>query len=72
MAYRKLYEVVGYIYEAGYHCADCAEKRFPEISTSDEVFYLDREGNEVGWLFLGDCEPGETYGCDTCLAELDV
>ncbi len=74
-----------YVYEADYHCPDCARARYG----SDEYGNVppdarDREGNAVGALFRWDAwhdcasldlEPGTTcpaiLECSDCGAELD-
>lgn len=63
--YRKTFEVIGYVYEAGIHCPDCSESRFGDLSQDHE----DREGNIVTPYFLGDSSSDDF--CDTCLEALD-
>lgn len=67
--FRKVYEVVGYVYEADYHCLECAEARFGQAALEAGTA-VDREGNPVGVLFLGDCDGPES--CGDCLEALDV
>ena len=59
----KTFEVVGWAYEADLHCSTCAYERFKELLTSVEV-PLDREGNPVHPLFLGDMTGEEC--CSDC------
>lgn len=61
---RKVFEVIGYTYEADVHCPDCARKRFTDPDHAE-----DREGNPVHPLFLGDVEEPEY--CGDCGEELD-
>ena len=65
MGNRKLYEVIGYAYEAALHCPVCAAKRF---ANPDKA--IDREGNAVTPVFLGD-EFDYKPTCDDCLELLD-
>lgn len=66
--------ILAFVYEADYHCADCAEKRFPGITESSEG-HEDSEGNEPGALFsdhewwLNDIAEGADHAvlsCGTC------
>lgn len=73
MSYRKVYEVVGYTYEADTHCLDCTTKRFavpgedgPEIIDDTP----DNEGNPIHPIFLGD-EFDYTPFCGTCHMRID-
>jgi hypothetical protein len=63
----KTYEMIGYVYEGGVHCQDCAERRFPELEDAhlrfDVAFPTDREGNEVSIYTAGDAMESDT---DTC------
>lgn len=60
--YRKTYEVVGFAYEADLHCLDCAHKRFPELLDDENARVIDREGNEVWPVFLGDISESDCCG----------
>lgn len=44
------YEVIGYSYEADYHCIECTLKRFTD---KDDNTWRDNEGNPVHPIFLG-------------------
>lgn len=44
------YEVIGYSYEADFHCIECTLARFPG---KDDTKWEDREGNPVHAIFLG-------------------
>lgn len=67
--------VLGYTYEADYHCLDCAAERFRDIGTAEPI---DNEGNPVNPIFASqifdiryECEQieGEPYlglTCGTC------
>lgn len=62
--------IVGYTYEAGLHCPDCAKERF---GLEDHGKWVredatDREGNEVHPLFSWDLEQPDH--CETCMAEI--
>lgn len=73
--------VIGYTYEADYHCTDCAEERFPGISKDDGTKYEDSEGNEPHPIFdtdewyANDIYEGKkevvTFNCSDCGAEMD-
>lgn len=65
MAYRKTYEVVGYIYEADRHCIDCTHARFGTDLDNSE----DNEGNAIFPLTLGELDESTT--CGTCGATID-
>lgn len=62
---RKTYEVVGYTYEADYHCLTCAEKRFGQSVYNLDFEAEDHEGNPVHPIFLGSLEGDEH--CGDCL-----
>lgn len=47
--YRKVYEVVGYAFDADLHCLECTNARFPNMTESTE----DSEGNTPTPIFLG-------------------
>jgi hypothetical protein len=63
------YDPIGYTYEAGVHCPDCALERFG----SDEhgfITGIDSEGNDVGAIPpWGDC-PDEGEYCGDCGREI--
>lgn len=64
--YRKVWEVIGFTYEADYHCVPCTQKRFgrgPSVS-------LDNEGNEVYPIFVSD-ELDQDTRCGDCGAVID-
>jgi len=62
----KTYKIVGYAYDAAFHCIDCTEKRFPNPEKA-----TDSNGNELHPVFAGD-EPGESGDfCDDCSEPLE-
>ena len=63
--FRKLYEVIGYAYDADLHCVDCTKERFPLPNQA-----VDSEGNEVYPVFLGE-EDNENSVCADCHLPLD-
>lgn len=70
--------IIGYTYEADYHCAEHTERRFPGATDwrregYDPADYTDSEGNEVHTVFGGDewWEPSEgcqVLSCSECLS----
>jgi hypothetical protein len=75
-------QVIGYTYEADYHCIECATKAFGfKLTNPERVGHaIDSEGNEVVPVFDTDewyanyIYAGETYAtlnCCDCAAELD-
>lgn len=67
---RHIYDIIGYAYDADYHCPSCAER-----IGADKVDWKDSEGNEASALFgdfewyLNDAYEGKrfaTFGCSTC------
>jgi hypothetical protein len=60
----KAWEIVGYTYEAGIHCTDCAEKRFTAATLKADTAE-DSEGNEVHPIFVSD-EGWEDETCSDC------
>lgn len=73
------YDVIGYTYDASYHCPNCARERF---GTDEHGFVPDSaedsEGNPVGAIFE-DSEWYDYYGtedqtlyCNSCDCEIDV
>lgn len=61
----KSYTIVGWIYDADFHCNDCAEKRFPVIRINDSGRVLggvDNEGNEISPIFVDMCMGDEICG----------
>lgn len=66
----KAWEVIGYTYEADYHCVDCAEKRFgPGVDNLGKEPKYDNEGNMVHPIFASD-EFEETESCGDCGATI--
>lgn len=61
--------IIAYVYESGYHCPNCAEKRFGEALNNPET--RDREGNPIGVVFSWDTLPKELAYCDDCLEPLE-
>ncbi len=62
--YRKLYEVIGFTYNAGIHCLECTRVLFREFKGQD------LEGNEIHPIFFGDEHPS-TPVCEDCFESLD-
>jgi len=63
----KTYAIVGWVYEADLHCNACARARFGcGLEESKEL--VDREGNPVHPVFLGDLKGDEV--CGDCFARL--
>lgn len=63
----KSYTIIGWAYEAAFHCNECAEKRFPVIRVNESGRVLggvDNEGNEIVPVFADSGCWGET--CDDC------
>ncbi len=60
---QKVYEVIGYAYEADVHCLECSERRFSDT----RKFRLD--DNEVQPVFLG--EVTDYLTCGDCYAKID-
>ena len=61
----KAYTIVGWAYEADFHCCECAEKRFPLYRVSDsgrELEGFDNEENEITPFFHGEIPPDERCG----------
>lgn len=54
-------KIVGWTYEAGIHCWDCALERFPNLK---ETIVYDREGNEVHPIF--ECDEAALDYCEDC------
>lgn len=65
----KHWDVIGYAYEAAFHCEDCTRDRFPE---ADDEFsnVTDSEGNDIHPVFAGDEHDPQGEYCDTCGAEI--
>ena len=59
--------VIGYVYEAGFHCDDCTRDRFPD---PDAPGMVDREGNGIGAMFSTDESGPLADTCDDCGAIL--
>ena len=60
------YTIIGWVYEAGYHCPQCARSRF-----GDDLHKLDTtdaEGNPLTPLHAGQAT-GDEY-CDDCFEML--
>jgi hypothetical protein len=51
--------IIGYVYEAAYHCESCTAERFPKLRGTDS------EGNEISPSFDHE-EQLETVSCDDC------
>lgn len=66
LKFRKSYKVVGYSYEADYHCVSCAIERFGD---PDNPELEDSEGNPIHPLFLDQLEGGKY--CGDCLEEIE-
>jgi hypothetical protein len=64
------YRVEGYLYEADYHCIECAIERFGSEEALDQPFEkqpTDNEGNTVVPLFVSDlADLDYTVACGTC------
>ena len=69
----KSYDIIGWTFEADYHCDTCTMKRFPELGEDSDATVEDREGNEIYPLFCADVD-GEMLEtgvyCGDCGAEL--
>ncbi len=61
--YRKLYEVIGFTYNAGIHCLECTRVLFPQFKGQD------LEGNEIHPIFFGDFYVDLV--CEDCFESLD-
>ena len=59
--------VIGFTYEAAFHCRVCAHKRFGAALL--EVETADRERNPIGAVFAWD-DDGHDEDCDDCGEEL--
>lgn len=66
LAYPKTYRIVGYTYEADFHCVRCAEHRFGVKIHDDRNPPRDREGNPVTPVFLGDIRDDCRPVCGDC------
>jgi hypothetical protein len=74
---RKSYEIVGYTYDADYHCTDCAPKRFSQ-HTLDHSDYTgecgkcqqDNDGNVPSVVFLDHCDTDCMPVCGDCFENL--
>lgn len=62
---RKVYEIIGYVYDADEHCISCTNKRF-----YGKKALIDFEGNAIHPIFLGD-ELDTPPVCGDCLELLD-
>ncbi len=71
MTYRKVYEIIGWVFEADIHCPECTYRRFPELQEDNNARIQDREGNEVRPIFLGDEHESPPY-CGGCFQPLDI
>ena len=69
MAYRKVYEIVGWTYEADTHCNECAVKRFG--TDLDSPNCTDNEGNKVLAIFLDSINSEDPICCGDCLSPID-
>jgi hypothetical protein len=62
------YDIVGFVYEAGYHCEACTEKRFGRDALDNLMEYgasvIDSEENEVTPLFNHELRDVES--CEDC------
>ena len=56
--------IIGYTYEADYHCTDCTEKRFGKDDL-DYAFTVDNEDNPVHPVFSTD-EIQDHSACGEC------
>ena len=64
----KSYTIVGWTYEAGIHCNNCAKERFAVSRVSDsgvELIGTDREGNSISPIFA-DSEFDYIPHCEDC------
>ena len=59
--------LVGFTYEAGAHCLDCAEQRFG-VDALDDPGTRDREGNPIHTIY--DIDDVEEW-CDDCGAPIE-
>lgn len=60
------HEIVGYTYEAAFHCVDCTTDRFGACPCEvRDVHGEDSEGNDVHPVFAGE-EAWESETCDDC------
>jgi len=67
--HRKTYEIVGYAYDADWHCVDCTAARFGRAVYELNFEAEDSEGNPVHPILLGDLEGDEV--CGDCLEPIE-
>ena len=60
VSFHKTYEIAGWVYEGDLHCGECARRRFGVEMKAREL--VDREGNVVTPLFLGDTRDDDSCG----------
>jgi hypothetical protein len=67
--------VIGYTYEAGDHCIDCATERFGMDNNGFvPADAIDNEGNPIHPIFSTDewwNEIPDSLNCEDCLEEID-
>jgi len=65
----KAWTVVGWSYDADFHCPDCARARFGDATDDEDDPPEDSEGNEIHPLFAGD-EGAAGEHCGDCFHPL--